>query len=175
VKKPIILYNIPSTTHIDLTPEIVIKLAEIKNIIGIKESIDDINKVKNVINGIRKKTFSTFAGWSLRLLETLKIGGAGCICPLVNTYPELIVGIYDAFKDGDKWRSEEMHKKLMELEQIIRIPELPYIAATKEIMKAMGIPIKSIVKKPLPQLSEVQRKIIWANIEKVGLLNTALT
>lgn len=74
IDKPILLYNFPKTTHLEMTPDIVVRLAELEKIVGIKESISDLKQIEAVVKGV-KKPFSTFVGGSSLLLEVLKLGG----------------------------------------------------------------------------------------------------
>lgn len=169
---PIILYNFPMTTHLEMTPDIVVKLAEIDNVVGIKESIGDLKQVEAVIKGV-KKPFSTFVGGSLHLLEALKLGGAGAADPLANLLPEYVVAVYDAFRAGDVTQAEAANNKLNRLRSITAPASNAIHAAIKGAMKARGLPIEPIVKPPLPQLTAEQAKLIRQNVQAVGLLDTA--
>jgi len=169
---PIILYNFPATTHLEMTPDIVIKLAEIDKVVGIKESIGDMKQVDAVIKGV-KKPFSTFVGGSTRLLEALKMGGAGAADPLASMLPEYVVAVYNAFKEGNLTKAEEANNVLKGLRSITASASNAVHASIKEAMKARGIPIESIVKSPLPLLTEEQKIQIRQNVKAAGLLNTA--
>jgi 4-hydroxy-tetrahydrodipicolinate synthase len=169
---PIILYNFPATTHLEITPDIVIKLAEIDKVVGIKESIGDMKQVEAVIKGV-KKPFSTFVGGSTHLLEVLKMGGAGAADPLASMLPEYVVAVYNAFKDGNLAKAEEANNKLKSLRSITASASNAVHASIKEGMKARGIPIESIVKPPLPMLTKEQKMQIRQNVKAAGLLNTA--
>jgi len=173
VDKPIILYNIPSTTHWEMTPDIVANLAEIEGVIGIKESIGDLNQIRTVIKST-DGNFSVFAGISRLLLDVLKIGGSGCFTPDSNIFPQVVVGIYSAFKRGDLKKAEELQSKLSDLTSIISLGGSAFIAAIKELMKLRGIPIESIVRSPLPCLTEKQKVMIRMHASKKGLLNVTV-
>jgi 4-hydroxy-tetrahydrodipicolinate synthase len=168
---PILLYNFPATTHLEMTPDIVIKLAEIDKVIGIKESIRDLTQVEAVIKGV-KKPFSTFVGGSTYLLDALKMGGAGAADPLANMLPEYVVAVYNAFREGNQTKAEKAKKKLDSLRSITASASNAIHAAIKEGMKARGIPMESIVKPPLPQLTEQQKKQIHQSVKAANLMNT---
>jgi 4-hydroxy-tetrahydrodipicolinate synthase len=168
---PILLYNFPATTHLEMTPDIVIKLAEIDKVIGIKESIRDLKQVEAVIKGV-KKPFSTFVGGSVYLLDALKMGGAGAADPLANLLPEYVVAVYNAFREGNLRKAEEAKKKLDSLRSITASASNAVHASIKEGMKARGISMESIVKSPLPQLTVLQKKEIQKNVKAAGLTNT---
>ena len=167
---PIFLYNIPSTTHLELTAEIVVRLSELDNVVGIKESISDLEQIGTVIQD-SKKPFRTFVGMSRLLLDVLKLGGSGTFCPVVNTFPEGIVGIYSAYKAGDLKKAEELNERLSEHSAMTRPGRPASIASRKEVMRLMGIPISSKVRRPIPQLTDEQKKLIKENVAKAGLLN----
>lgn len=168
---PILLYNFPATTHLEMTPDIVIKLAEINKVVGIKESIRDLKQVEAVIKGV-KKPFSTFVGGSIYLLEALKMGGAGAADPLANFLPEYVVAVYNAFREGNMRKAEEAKKKLDSLRSITASASNAVHAAIKEGMKARGISMESIVKLPLPQLTKRQKEEIQKRVKTAGLMNT---
>jgi len=168
VDGPIFLYNIPSTTHIELTPGIVAELSELDNIVGIKESINDLEQIGTVIKDA-KEPFHVFVGMSRLLLDVLRLGGAGCFDPVSNTLPGVIAGIYSAFKAGDEKRAEELNEKLSEHSAISSPGGAAFMASRKEVMRLMGIPIESTVKRPLLQLTDEQKRMIRENVEKAGL------
>ena len=168
VDKPVILYNIPSTTHLEMTPELVVKLAELEGVIGIKESIGDLDQIRAVIESTDDE-FSVFAGISRLLLDVLKIGGAGCFTPDANIFPQLVVGIYSAFKQGDIKRAEALQNELSDFTSLIGLGGPAFIAAIKELMNIIGIPIESTVKSPLPALTDRQKAMIRMNAERKGL------
>jgi 4-hydroxy-tetrahydrodipicolinate synthase len=169
---PIVLYNFPATTHLEMTPDIVIQLAEIDTVVGIKESIGDMTQVEAVIKGV-KKPFSTFVGGSTFLLEALQLGGAGTADPVANMLPEYVVAVYNAFKAGNRSQATEANNRLKELRSITASAANATHAAIKEVMKARGLPIEAIVKPPLPPLTDAQKTQIWQQVEAAGLLNTA--
>jgi 4-hydroxy-tetrahydrodipicolinate synthase len=169
---PIVLYNFPATTHLEMTPDIVIQLAEIDTVVGIKESIGDMTQVEAVIKGV-KKPFSTFVGGSTFLLEALQLGGAGTADPVANMLPEYVVAVYNAFKAGNRSQATEANNRLKELRAITASAPNATHAAIKEGMKARGLPIEAIVKPPLPPLTDAQKTQIWQQVEAAGLLNTA--
>ena len=168
VDKPIILYNFPSTTHLDMTPELIAKLAEIEGVIGIKESIKDINHMRAVIEST-DENFSVFAGVSRLLLDVLEIGGAGCFTPDANIFPRVVVGIYSAYKQGDIEKARALQNELNDLTSLIGLGGPAFIAAIKELMNVIGIPIESTVKSPLPSLTSEQKAMIRKHAERKGL------
>jgi dihydrodipicolinate synthase/N-acetylneuraminate lyase len=87
--------------------------------------------------------------------------------------PEYVVAVYTAFKEGNLAKAEEANNKLKGLRSITASASNAVHASIKEGMKARGIPIESIVKPPLPLLTEEQKMQIRQNVKAAGLLNTA--
>jgi len=167
VDMPIFLYNFPETTHLDLTPEKVVKLSEIKNVVGIKESIEDIKEIEEVIKNVKKKPFSVFTGSAMNLLEVLKLGGAGAFDPISNIDPKSVVGIYNAFKANNIEEATRLQNKLLRYTPLFRMAGRAFHACLKEIMRCIGQPIQPIVKRPLPSLTEEQRRLIREQIKQL--------
>ncbi|MBQ8451527.1 MAG: 4-hydroxy-tetrahydrodipicolinate synthase [Clostridia bacterium] len=86
---PIILYNVPSRTGVNLLPETVIKLSRIKNIVGIKEASGNLNQIKDIILNT-KSDFALYSGNDELTLETILAGGKGVISVTGNCYPDLV-------------------------------------------------------------------------------------
>ena len=164
----ILLYNFPATTHYEMKPEMVVRLAELERVVGIKESISDLGQIEAVIKGV-KKPFSTFLGGSSKLVDVLKLGGAGCADPNADVLPEYVVAVYNAYRSGDLAKAEDAQRRLNSVAKILEPGRGAYHAAVKEAMKARGIPIESIVKQPLPQLSGEQKKQIHHLVRRAGL------
>ena len=174
VAMPVFLYNFPETTHIDLTPEKVVKLSEIENVVGIKESINDVKQIEEVIKRVKKKPFSVFTGSAMNLLEVLKLGGAGAFDPISNIDPKTVVEIYDAFKAGNMRKAVKMQNKVLGYRSLLQLAGMSFHAGLKEIMRAVGHPIEPIVKRPLPPLTEEQRKLIRKRVRKQLLSETSV-
>lgn len=173
VDAPFLLYNIPSATHLELTPERVVRLAEIENVVGIKETIQDLEQIGEVIRRVRKRPFSVFAGMSSIFLKVLELGGAGVIDPRSNIYPETLTGVYQAFEAGDLEKARRIYGRLRDYAPLFKIIKGADIAGIKEIMRLMGRPIQPTVKRPLPQLTGDQRRLLREQMQKMGLARVA--
>lgn len=98
---PIILYNIPSRTHVNLEPETVAALAkDFPSIIGIKDSSGDINLIKKYITQT-PPSFSVLCGNDGLILDTLLLGGSGAVAGTANVIPHILVNLYNAFIKGN--------------------------------------------------------------------------
>ncbi|HJX23803.1 MAG TPA: dihydrodipicolinate synthase family protein [Candidatus Bathyarchaeia archaeon] len=172
VEMPIILYNLPSAS-MDLTPERVVRLSEIENVVGIKEAMAETAPIKKVLELV-DKPFSVFTGFSSNLLEVLKMGGAGVIDQMSNLDPKTFVALYGACKKGRIEEAQVMQEKIQSYWSLTKHGGIAWIAATKEVMRSMGQPIRPLVRSPLPQLSTEQAMMIREELKTRGLLKQRL-
>ncbi len=89
VDLPIIVYNVPGRTGVNMTPETNLELSKIKNIYGNKEASGDLNQIKRIIE-IVPKDYVIFSGNDDQLLDVLKLGGKGIISVSANIIPGVI-------------------------------------------------------------------------------------
>jgi 4-hydroxy-tetrahydrodipicolinate synthase len=153
---PIIPYNIPSRTGVNLMPEMVAKLAKIKNIVGIKEASGSIKQMSDVIN-LCGNDFSVLSGDDLFTLPLLAIGGTGIISVISNVAPADMAGLIDAFTAGDMIRAKALHHKMSALIDALFIEVNPI--PVKAALALMG-KIEYEYRLPLCKMAE-------ANFEKL--------
>jgi 4-hydroxy-tetrahydrodipicolinate synthase len=115
VEIPIILYNVPGRTKLNMTPDVVSELAEVENIIGIKEASGDLQQVSEIIELTQDMDFSVFSGDDALTLPILSFGGCGVISVAANLVPERVVAMVKAFEEGDLQRARELHFELAPL------------------------------------------------------------
>jgi 4-hydroxy-tetrahydrodipicolinate synthase len=153
---PIIPYNIPSRTGVNLMPEMVAKLAKIKNIVGIKEASGSIKQMSDVIN-LCDKDFAVLSGDDIFTLPLMAMGGAGIISVISNVAPADMAGLVDAFAAGDMVRAKALHYKMSALIDALFIEVNPI--PVKAALALMG-KIKYEYRLPLCKMAE-------ANFEKL--------
>jgi len=153
---PIMPYNIPSRTGVNLVPEMVAKLAKIKNIVGIKEASGSIKQMSDVIN-LCGKDFDVLSGDDIFTLPLMAIGGAGIISVISNVAPADMAGLIDAFVAGDMVRARALHHKMSELIETLFIEVNPI--PVKAALALMG-KIEYEYRLPLCKMAE-------ANFEKL--------
>jgi len=133
VKIPIILYNIASRTGVNIEPETFVRLAEIKNIIGVKEasgSLEQMSRIKNLC----PKDFLLISGDDALTLPVLAIGGVGVISVVANIIPKDVASMCEAFEKGDVKKASGLHYKMLELVKAMFIETNPIPVKT-----AMGL------------------------------------
>ncbi len=156
VSIPIIPYNIPTRTGVNLMPEMVAKLAKIKNIVGIKEASGSIAQMSDVIN-LCDNNFSVLSGDDIFTLPLMAIGGAGVISTISNVAPADMAGLVDAFAAGDMARAQALHHKMSKLIDALFIEVNPI--PVKAALALMG-KIEYEYRLPLCKMAE-------ANFEKL--------
>lgn len=149
----VLLYNIPSRTGINLLPETAARLAEIPNIIGMKESCGNLQQITELINAVPRR-FRVFAGDDNLALPILSVGGAGLVSVAANAIPSEMARMVAAALDNDWARARQLYRKYYKLilanfsepnpqpikcvlammgriEEIYRLPLMPVEASTQ--------------------------------------------
>lgn len=110
---PVLIYDFPQMTGVDLPVEVVARLAEHENIAGIKESSADMDKVAALI-GALPRGFPVLVGASARFHTALKLGASGGILALANVLPDAAMRIYTLFRSGDLDGSADAQARVVE-------------------------------------------------------------
>lgn len=126
-KLPIILYNIPGNTKVELSADLVLKLADnFENIAngGIKDTTESLGSVRRFVEKVKKvhKNFSVFSGIDEYLIPNLMIGGDGIVGTQTNTQAKLLVTTYKAFQDKD---FEKLLACQKEINRIMAVRDMP--------------------------------------------------
>jgi 4-hydroxy-tetrahydrodipicolinate synthase len=166
VSIPIILYNVPSRTGINLLPETVAELAQIKHIEAIKEASGDISQIAKVIE-LCPKGFITYSGNDDQTIPVLALGGQGVISVTANIIPKKIHDVVMHYLEGSKEAILDAHH-LRELHQAMFIESNP--VPVKTALNLMGKPVGS-VRLPLVELelkSLIQLKTVLEKYHLMG-------
>ncbi len=166
VSIPIIIYNVPSRTACNITPDVVERLAEIDNIVGIKEASGNLKQVCEII----KRTpddFILLSGDDFLTLAILCLGGKGVISVAANVAPQMMKEMYTAFKEGNLEKAREMHYRLMPLFSALFIDTNPI--PVKKAMELMGMPAGK-PRPPLVELNEEKTEKLKEVLKSLGLL-----
>ena len=171
VALPILLYNFPAFTGQDLTPDFVLRaVKEHPNIVGIKETVDSVGHIKEMILTVKEKfpDFLVFSGFDDHFLQNLSLGGDGAISSSVNFAPHLAVGLYDAFTGGDLTKAVHIHRQLAILSRLYQLDQ-PFTNVIKEATKLCGIGINTAVLPPGRPLEQQKKKELLRTLEKASL------
>lgn len=126
---PIVMYNVPSRTSINMLPATVARCAAIGNIVGIKEATGDLNQISEVIR-LCPEDFALLSGDDFTSMATVLIGGAGVISVTSNVAPRDMASMMDAALDGDLAEAKRLHYKLFPLIQAMFFDTNPVPAKT---------------------------------------------
>ncbi|MFU8793668.1 MAG: 4-hydroxy-tetrahydrodipicolinate synthase [Acholeplasmataceae bacterium] len=135
---PVILYNVPGRTSVNLAAKTTIELSNIKNIIGVKEASGDLNQVKEIINNT--KDFQVFSGNDDLIYETLSLGGDGVISVVANIAPIETQEVCTLF-ETNKLAAKKAQKALDILNDVLFIESNP--VPVKTAFKHLGVDVGS--------------------------------
>ena len=153
----IILYNIPYRTRRNVENTTINKLAELSNIIGIKDSSGDINQTIDLILN-KPKDFSVLTGEDVLFYSTLSLGGDGGILASAHINTEDFIKVYNNITSNNNKEALETWKKLYEF--IPMLFEEPNPAPLKYCLKKLGLIESSEVRLPLVEITgKLQKKI----------------
>lgn len=130
---PIILYNIASRTGVNIEPETFAKLAEIKNIIGVKEASGSLEQMARIKKACPRE-FLLISGDDALTLPVMAIGGVGIISVVANIIPRDVADMTAAFDKGDLNKAGDLHYKMLPLIKAVFIETNPIPVKT-----AMGL------------------------------------
>lgn len=150
---PIVLYNVPGRTSVNMLPETVARLSEIKNIVGIKEATGDLKQVSDIIE-LSRKGFGVISGDDFTTLPLLAIGGSGVISVTSNVVPAEVSGMVRDYLEGRTKKAVEAHYRLQPLHRAMFIETNPIPVKTALYLTGM---IEEEFRLPLVRLSEPNR------------------
>jgi 4-hydroxy-tetrahydrodipicolinate synthase len=160
---PILLYNNPQRTGVNISAEFVGRASQVKNIVGIKDSSGDLTLTSEYIRRTGG-AFSVLAGRDTLIYGTLCYGGKGAIAATANVAPKVIVEIYEAFQKGDLKRSLEAQFRLAPLRLAFDLGTFPVVI--KEALNLIGIdagvgvpPVGGITPKAKAELKEILKNM----------------
>jgi 4-hydroxy-tetrahydrodipicolinate synthase len=165
-KVPVLLYGNPARTGVQLTPSLVSRLAEIENIVGIKDSSAQLELTMQYILGT-PEDFAVIMGRDSMIFAALMAGAEGAIAATGNVVPKLVVDIYENLKRGDIDAAREAQLKLFPLRAAFTWGTFPVVI--KEALNLMGIeagPARS----PVGPMPEEQRKRLKDLLRKMGVI-----
>lgn len=134
-KLPIIVYNVPSRTGLNILPETVLKLSKIKNIVGIKEANGDISQIIKLLK-IKPPSFKVYSGDDLLTYPMLTMGASGVISVTANCYPGEVSNLCKLAQNGDFVSALSIHNKLYNINKALFLEVNPI--CVKHYMNLLG-------------------------------------
>ena len=166
VELPLILYNIPGRTGINMLPETLAALADHPNIVGMKEATGNLEQMTHDIILCGAK-LSFLSGDDTLTLPLMAVGGKGVISVVANIVPRDVADLTRAFLSGDWKRARELHLKLFPLCQAMFYETNPI--PVKTAMALMGM-INGELRLPLCPMSEANLSKLKAALRAYGLI-----
>jgi 4-hydroxy-tetrahydrodipicolinate synthase len=166
VDLPLIVYNVPSRTALNMLPETVARLSEIKNIAGIKEATGDMAQVSEVIERSRQG-FCVLSGDDFTTLPLLSLGGRGVISVISNLVPGEMAEMCRLFLSGKIEEARRVHFRLQGLARAMFIETNP--VPVKTALSMMGM-IEEEFRLPLVGMKEGNRRKLKEALDSQGLI-----
>ena len=165
---PQILYNVPSRTACDLRPSSVEILSKHQNIIGIKEAVDDFQRIRELINITQiSDDFSVFSGDDPTFLESMSLGAHGVISVAANVIPRSISMICRNVLNSELNEANNLNDINKNLYKLLFVESNPI--PVKWMLFKMGL-IKNIIRLPLIQLDETFHDEVLSELNKLRLI-----
>jgi 4-hydroxy-tetrahydrodipicolinate synthase len=166
-KIPIVVYNVPGRTSVNLLPETVARLAELPNIAGLKDATGDLKQGAKTLELCGDK-ITVLSGDDFTTFPLLCVGGMGVISVVSNVVPGDMAGMCDAFFKGDLATARKLHYKMWPLMEAMFIETNP--VPVKAAMKLLG-KITGDVRQPLWPMSKGNEDKLRQVMQKYGLIN----
>lgn len=165
---PIVLYNIPPCTGVELPWSVVEDLVDIENIVAIKDSSGDYKYFSALLEKVSDK-ISVLIGWDENVLGALAGGAAGCILGSANVFPKIWLEIYDHVKNNHLQEAQTLQKKVQKLARLLIGSGA---LGVKSCLNMMNIPVGT-TRQPLilgDTLSYEIKDELRIELEKLGLI-----
>jgi len=165
---PQILYNVPTRTACDLIPASVDVLAQIPNIVGIKEAVDETKRIIELIEISKKhESFSVYSGDDPTFYNSLTLGTSGVISVAANIIPKSIAKICELAFDGDWSNANDLNYVYKELYEMLFVQSNPIPVKWMMYKKKL---ISDIIRLPLTSLDKKYHEDILSEMLKLGIL-----
>ncbi len=157
VALPVLLYNNPDRMRCGISAGLLERLAEIPNIVGVKESSGDMTLTAEFIRRTQGRDFKVIAGRDILILSTLVYGGVGAVASSANVVPQLVVEIYDRFMAGDLKGALAAQYRLAPMRMAYNLGSFPVV--TKDYMRLLGFDVGEPIKPNLRSSPENMKKL----------------
>ncbi|HLH32878.1 MAG TPA: 4-hydroxy-tetrahydrodipicolinate synthase [Terriglobia bacterium] len=166
---PIVVYNVPGRTGSNIEAKTTLRLAEIPNIVAVKEASGNIGQMMDIIREA-PRDFRILSGDDAITLPLIAVGGHGVVSVVSNEAPGMMSAIVNAALQGNMAKAKELHYKLLPLMNINFIESNPI--PVKAALAMMGL-IEENYRLPLVRISAASREKLAKALEEVGLLQPA--
>lgn len=154
---PIMLYNIPGRSVINMEPATVIRLSEIDNIVSIKEASGNLDSVSEIISKT-PDNFTVYSGDDSMTLPLLSVGGTGIVSVAAHVIGNEMQEMVTRFKKGDVEYAASVHRQLLPMMKILFTAPNP--TPVKEALNRIGVQVGG-VRLPLVPLNDTERAVLY--------------
>ncbi|HEY2095345.1 MAG TPA: 4-hydroxy-tetrahydrodipicolinate synthase, partial [Pseudonocardia sp.] len=169
---PLVIYNVPSRTAVDVAPDTVRRLfTDFENIVGIKETTRDFEHFSRVLHACGRSLL-VWSGIELLCLPLLALGGAGFVSAVANLAPGAVAQMYEHWQAGDLDGARDLHYRLHPLVDLMFVETNP--APAKWVLHQQGLISSGYVRPPLVPPSEAGLARIRALLAEGGELTAQI-
>jgi 4-hydroxy-tetrahydrodipicolinate synthase len=166
---PVIVYNVPGRTGGNIEAKTMLRLAEIPNIVAVKEASGNLSQIMDIIREAPSE-FRVLSGDDALALAIVAVGGDGVVSVVSNETPAMMSAMIDAALQGNVDKARELHYKLLPLMNVNFIESNPIPA--KAALAMMGL-IEENYRLPLVRIAPANREKVAKVVEELGLLQPA--
>jgi len=160
---PVYLYNLPGCTTNDLLPDTVYKLAEIKNIVGIKNSMNDILRLSRLVDET-PNDFDVIIGADPILMSAILCGAKGSVSGNANVFPEIFIEFYQAIKEKNDNKARQKQIAIRHIATVLK--DGANLAYFKQALIYRGFR-PTFTRKPLLSLNPVEKDILKNEVKEI--------
>ncbi len=165
VNIPIILYNVPSRTSVNIATETVVKLSKVPNIIGIKEASSDLSQIADILSRV-DDNFDVYSGNDDQILPIISLGGKGVISVLSNILPKETDDLCQSYFNGNIEKAKNLQLKYLKLIKNLFIEVNPI--PIKECMNILGYNVGG-TRLPLSKMTETNIEVLKETLKEFNL------
>ena len=163
---PLVVYNIPGRTASNILPGTLARLADIEQVMGVKEACGDLDQIAHVVAECPDE-FEVLSGDDALVLPLIAVGGRGVISTSSNVAPAEMVELTRAALDGDLARAREIHRQLLPLFDVLFCETNPI--PVKAALAILGL-IGDEIRLPLTPLSEANRERLQVVLKELRIV-----
>ena len=166
---PVIVYNVPGRTSGNIEAKTMLRLAEIRNIVAVKEASGNLGQIMDIIREA-PRDFRVLCGDDAMALAVTAVGGDGIVSVVSNEAPRMMSTMIDAALEGNFAKARELHYKLLPLMSVNFVESNPI--PVKAVLAMMGL-IEENYRLPLVRIGAGNREKLSKVLQDIGLLQTA--
>ncbi len=166
VKLPVIMYNVPSRTGVNIEPNTCLELSKVDNIVAIKEASGNISQIAKIAN-LCEDNLNIYSGNDDQIVPILSLGGIGVISVLSNIIPNDVHNMCHYYMDGNVKEALKLQLKTLKLTQALfsEVNPIPIKAAENMLGYNVGIP-----RLPLTEMTEEGQVTLKRELQNYGLI-----